>query len=57
MYDAVGRLETLTDPLGKDTDYNYDGTGNIWTTTDANNNTKWTLYDGNYRLGKSKVSG
>ncbi|RPI89239.1 MAG: hypothetical protein EHM40_21185, partial [Chloroflexi bacterium] len=49
-YDALGRLETETDPLGHQTTYQYDAMGNRLSLLDANGATTAYEYDERNRL-------
>jgi RHS repeat-associated protein len=45
VYDAMGRLEAVVDPLGQVTSYDYDELGNQLTQTDARGHTTEYVYD------------
>jgi len=45
--DPQGRPVVVTDPLGRETEYAYDGNGNLKSVTDANENTTTYSYNAN----------
>jgi RHS repeat-associated protein len=49
-YDALDRVKTYTDPLGKTEIYNYDGLGNLISKVDRKNQTTAYMYDPLNRL-------
>jgi RHS repeat-associated protein len=52
-YDALGRLTSVTDPLGHATTTTYDGDGNVVTSTDADGNATSSTYDADNELTKT----